>query len=301
MNQEPDTAGLSARLKQGYLFQAVSIALWWVAMSVHSDVYAAFEFPGVGRVPLFAFVLPDLVVVSLVSILIAIHPSRVLQGVVLGGFSYGALWCVAASVTTGGGYLSSLVMILGTVFNVFLFMGSTAFNVCRSTNPVRNATATFLQSAILWSTTLVLFPLAIVHALGDWPVEFKAFTTTVGVLGFLACSALGIWSAAIMVSKGEGTPLPLDAPKRLVLTGPYAYVRAPMAIAGLGQGFSVSILLTSIPVAIYVVLGMFVWNYFVRPEEERHLQQMFGVNYEKYRANVRCWLPRTTPYIVDRP
>jgi protein-S-isoprenylcysteine O-methyltransferase Ste14 len=79
---------------------------------------------------------------------------------------------------------------------------------------------------------------------------------------------------------------------RVIVTGPYAYVRNPMAVAGLGQGFSVALALRSPEVAAYVVIGMLIWNYFVRPEEERYLQSVFGVDFEHYRSQVRCWIPR---------
>lgn len=65
-----------------------------------------------------------------------------------------------------------------------------------------------------------------------------------------------------------------------------------MAIAGLGQGFSVALMLSSIEVAAYVAVGMIVWNYFVRPEEERFMHRVFGADFERYRSVVRCWMPR---------
>ena len=58
-----------------------------------------------------------------------------------------------------------------------------------------------------------------------------------------------------MVRDGEGTPLPLDQTNRLVVSGPYYYVRNPMAIAGIGQGLSVALIFQSLPVGIYSLLG----------------------------------------------
>ena len=99
-----------------------------------------------------------------------------------------------------------------------------------------------------------------------------------------------------MTIAGGGTPLPVDAPQRLVCAGPYAYVRNPMAIAGLGQGASVAVLLQSPEVAAYVVVGMLVWNFFVRPEEERYMSHIFGAEFEHYRRAVKCWVPRFRRY-----
>jgi hypothetical protein len=44
---------------------------------------------------------------------------------------------------------------------------------------------------------------------------------------------LGSWATVVFTDVGQGTPLPLDPPRRLVTTGPYAFVRNPMQIAGL--------------------------------------------------------------------
>ena len=49
----------------------------------------------------------------------------------------------------------------------------------------------------------------------------------------------------------------------------YPYVRNPMAVAGLGQGVAVALILTSMEVALYCIVGMLIWNYFVRPVEEK--------------------------------
>lgn len=91
---------------------------------------------------------------------------------------------------------------------------------------------------------------------------------------------------------GAGTPLPLDQTKQLVLSGPYRFVRNPMAVAGVGQGLAIACLFQSLPLAVYALLGAVVWHWVVRPFEEEDLAARFGRSYQDYRARVRCWIPR---------
>jgi len=283
----------------GYLLQGIAIPLWWIAMAASERVYGYFAFPEIGRTALFSFVLPDAVLISALSIAVYIRPNRTLQACVLGAFAYGALWCVAASTATGGGFLSSIVMTLGALFNVMLLLGPDAFRMSRSDNRTANLMKTFVQSVVIWTVTLVVFPLGIVHAAGHWPLAIEPRYAIIGGIAFALCSTLGIWSGISMTVAGGGTPLPVDAPQRLVTAGPYGYVRNPMAIAGLGQGFSVALFLQSPEVAAYVVIGMLVWNYFVRPEEERYMSSVFGEEFDSYRLAVRCWFPTNKKYSVE--
>jgi protein-S-isoprenylcysteine O-methyltransferase Ste14 len=109
---------------------------------------------------------------------------------------------------------------------------------------------------------------------------------------FVVASALGIGSAVTMVTRGRGTPLPIDGPRHLVVSGPYAWVRNPMAVAGLTQGVAVALWLRSPLVLAYVLAGGVTWHWFVRPLEEAHLVASFGEEYRQYRARVPLWLPR---------
>ena len=94
-----------------------------------------------------------------------------------------------------------------------------------------------------------------------------------------------------MVRDGAGTPLPLDQTNNLVVTGPYHYVRNPMAIAGIGQGVSIAAIYQSVPILIYSLLGALVWHTVVRPMEEQDMIGRFGEAYVEYRQRVSCWIP----------
>ena len=65
-----------------------------------------------------------------------------------------------------------------------------------------------------------------------------------------------------------------------------------MAIAGLAQGAGVGTYLGSPLVLVYVGIGLILWDRGVRLWEERDLEERFGDEFERYRASVRCWVPR---------
>jgi len=81
-------------------------------------------------------------------------------------------------------------------------------------------------------------------------------------------------------------------PNRLVIAGPYRFVRNPMAMAGVVQGAAVGLMLASWLVVAYAIAGSLVWNSVVRPLEEADLESRFGDEFLRYRMSVRCWVPR---------
>ena len=162
-----------------------------------------------------------------------------------------------------------------------------------------NLAKTFLQSIVFWGVFLVLLPITLlwIHArLGIPRLAFDG-KELVGILLFSLFSAINIWSGATMAVVGQGTPLPTDCPRRLVIAGPYRFVRNPMAIGGLGQGLAIGIGTGAWLLFAAVILGGLLWNYFVRPIEEAHLSQVFGARFDEYSRWVRCWIPRVAPYI----
>jgi len=107
-----------------------------------------------------------------------------------------------------------------------------------------------------------------------------------GVALYIACA---FWGFAI---RGNGTPLPLDPPKKLVVEGPYRVVRNPMywsvlfVLLGEAAIFH-SVALAELALAFFVGVNLFVLFF-----EEPALQQKFGAEYEEYCRRVPRWLPR---------
>ena len=98
--------------------------------------------------------------------------------------------------------------------------------------------------------------------------------------------------------RGLGTPAPFDPPRKLVVTGPYRYVRNPMYV-GMGiaiLGFAIvyphgtNVFLGELLTA-FVLVSILIIGY-----EEPTLRGLFGDDYADYCHNVRRWIPRLTPW-----
>jgi protein-S-isoprenylcysteine O-methyltransferase Ste14 len=103
-------------------------------------------------------------------------------------------------------------------------------------------------------------------------------------------------SFARFALQGLGTPAPVMPPERLVVTGFYRYVRNPIYVAVTALITGQGLLFGSVTVLEY---GAIVWAGFfllVLAHEEPALGEQFADEYKRYRANVRRWLPRITPW-----
>src|SRR5687767_177206 len=79
---------------------------------------------------------------------------------------------------------------------------------------------------------LVFLPRWIVAGGGEAHIVTGAARLT-GWLLVGAGGALVLWCWYEFVTRGRGTPVPIDPPRHLVVVGPYRYVRNPMYVAAL--------------------------------------------------------------------
>lgn len=172
------------------------------------------------------------------------------------------------------------------------------FRASRTASSAWNVSKTLAQTVVFWTVFLLLFPWMIVRIEERLGMSGFAFAGQAVIPWFLFAVAgtLGLVSGVTMATRGQGTPLPLDGPRQLVVAGPYRYVRNPMAIAGLAQGICVALYLGSWLTIAYALAGGLFWNYVVRPIEEQHLDMAFGDNFREYRKAVPCWVPRLRPF-----
>lgn len=175
------------------------------------------------------------------------------------------------------------------------------FRPARPASFARNYAKTLAQTTFFWGFFLVVLPWLVSeaeHRIGSPTFEPNR---PVAAAIFVVFGSLGLTSGFTMSRAGEGTPLPIDAPRRLVVVGPYRYVRNPMAVAGLAQGGATGLWFGSPLVFVYVLAGGLLWNTAIRPPEEADLRRRFGAEFDHYCETVRCWLPTTTPYEPPPP
>jgi len=155
-----------------------------------------------------------------------------------------------------------------------------------------------IQTALFWLVFLIFIPAGIVYfenrlgigrfGAGVWRVAI--------VLAFVGSGSMCTYCTWLFAKHGKGTPIPFEQPRELVIVGPYKYVRNPMAFGGIFQGMLVGAFIGSWITIAYALTGAVFWHFLAKPSEERDLERRFGSIYCAYRARVRCWLPRLTPY-----
>ena len=157
---------------------------------------------------------------------------------------------------------------------------------------------------ILPGTALVFIP-SIILVLSNnskYPPKLASPTEIWFWLALLVGSvgiALSAWSVALFMKSGEGTPAPWEPPKKLVIRGPYRYVRNPMITGALLMLSAEAMLFHSWPIAIWMMI-FFVGNSVYFPlSEEKGLEKRFGDDYRVYKAHVPRWIPRPRAWIQE--
>ena len=109
-----------------------------------------------------------------------------------------------------------------------------------------------------------------------------------GVL-FAMGAAMAAWSL-VLFRKARTTTVPGRKSAKLVTGGPYRFTRNPMyvslSIAYLGEAG----LLRQLWPILLLPLTVAYLNWIVIPVEEARLSEVFGGDYEHYRAKVRRWI-----------
>ena len=125
----------------------------------------------------------------------------------------------------------------------------------------------------------------------DNPRPLGWIVVAIGAVIGLPC----VWEFAW---RGLGTPAPFDPPRRLVISGPYRFVRNPMyvgmGIALIGEAIVfpyITWLMLALVVSLWAVVSVFIIEY-----EEPTLRRMFGADYEAYFREVHRWIPRLRPW-----
>jgi protein-S-isoprenylcysteine O-methyltransferase Ste14 len=115
-----------------------------------------------------------------------------------------------------------------------------------------------------------------------------------GIIAGVAGGGLALWCILTFVFVGRGTPAPFDPPRKLVVQGPYRYLRNPMYLGAALALCGAALFYRSTPLVGYAGLFLLAAHAFVVWYEEPMLARLFGAEYEAYRARVGRWLTRTS-------
>ena len=158
----------------------------------------------------------------------------------------------------------------------------------------------------LLSVALLPFSVAVLVPL--WLARTNNISPVIGTIGpqilvqvvglLLLAVGLMLFSASLrnFVTEGEGTLAPWDPPRRLVVRGPYRYVRNPMISGVVFVLFGEALTLLSRPHFIWALIFLVVNSIYIPLLEETGLRQRFGDSYVEYCRHVPRLIPRFRPW-----
>ena len=124
----------------------------------------------------------------------------------------------------------------------------------------------------------------------DWPRLEGAATRGIGWCLIAAGIGVALWASAVFRRAGEGTPVPIEPPRRLVDTGLYRHSRNPIYVADLVILFGIFLVEGHLGLLLYVVVfGALIQAWLVLHEEPELLRR-HGVEWERYAEHVPRWL-----------
>ena len=117
-----------------------------------------------------------------------------------------------------------------------------------------------------------------------------------GVALLLVGVALFASSLRRFAVDGRGTLAPWDPPRRLVVRGPYRYVRNPMISGVAFVLFGEALVLGSVPHLWWAAIFFAINAGYIPLLEEPMLAARFPESYDEYKRNVPRLLPRLRPW-----
>ncbi len=163
-----------------------------------------------------------------------------------------------------------------------------------------------MKNIVRWLSAILLLPVNVTVIAPLLLFEFdpsqssnlaKSLSLFVGLLGL----GLSISSVRLFATKGgAGTPAPWDPINRLIINGPYRYVRNPMLIGVITILFCEALFFYSLPMLVYACAFVLANVIYFPYSEEPALVKRHGDEYQRYLNNVPRWIPRTKPYYSER-
>ncbi len=156
---------------------------------------------------------------------------------------------------------------------------------------------------------IVILPVTMTILIPWWVIRGSTFhkpeaaldwlSVIAGVLFFVAGFILFIATVFLFATRGRGTLAPWDPPSRLVVDGPYRYVRNPMIAGVILIIIAEALVFRSISLAEWAAAFLLLNAIYFPLIEEPQLESRFGEEYRRYKRHVRRFVPRIQPWKDD--
>ena len=158
--------------------------------------------------------------------------------------------------------------------------------------PWRALVGTIVFVAVLPATVIAVLPWWLTRWQLGPPFLGTSLTRWLGVLLFLAALPVFVSFLSRFVWEGRGTPAPIAPTERLVVGGPFRWVRNPGYVAVTAMGVGEGLFFASPAVLVYAAVVALSFHVFVLLYEEPTLRRTYGAEYDDYCRRVPRWLPR---------
>lgn len=147
-------------------------------------------------------------------------------------------------------------------------------------------------AALFTGVVLLLLPSRVLGWAGIAVPGAFGLPQAAGTVLAIGGAAVALWSVLAFAVIGRGTPAPFDAPRRLVVRGPYRYVRNPMYLGAALALVGAACAFESLALFGYAAAFVAAFTLFAVFFEEPTLRRAFGREYEDYCRRVHRWRPR---------
>ncbi len=124
------------------------------------------------------------------------------------------------------------------------------------------------------------------------PLDMGDFNTLLAMLLIAGGFGLALWSIQSQLSIGHGTPLPMMATQKLIITKPFNYCRNPMALGTILGYLGIAIWAESLAAVGLILLVSAILLAYIKKYEEEEMAMRFGAEYTAYK--------KSTPFLIPR-
>jgi protein-S-isoprenylcysteine O-methyltransferase Ste14 len=154
---------------------------------------------------------------------------------------------------------------------------------------IRVIAAFFTGLALLAGLLWALAPL-LDRWLGMPALDMGSGNAGFGSVLLLIGGALVIWAVSVQYTIGKGTPHPMAATQKLVVSGPYAWSRNPMTLGAVLFYLGIAVWLGSLAGILLTLLISSLLLVYIYVHETHELTRRFGEGYLEYK--------RRTPFLL---